>query len=94
MPLPIHEAFITFELNDDGQQKAKDITEAFDLFLYQLQRLVPMGRELSLVTTKLEEACFFAKKGMARRNCVNPVPAGTSTQPFVQPAGASSPART
>ena len=70
MPLPIHEAFASYELTEEGKQKAADIASAFDIFLYQLQRLVPPGREMSLIVTKLEEACAFAKKGMAKRFAV------------------------
>lgn len=59
-------------LNEQGKEKAKKIAEAFDLLLetlcpsdVRLLALCPPGRELSLVRTKLEEACFFAKKSMA-----------------------------
>ena len=52
-------------LNETGKAKAEQIADTFDDALNQLLMLVPAGRELSLVRTKLEEACFFAKKAMA-----------------------------
>lgn len=52
-------------LNADGINKAKEIAILFDATLDTLLNLCPQGRELSVVRTKLEEACFFAKKAMA-----------------------------
>ena len=52
-------------LNDAGKEKAKGIAEAFDECLGKLEVLCAPGRELAIVRTKLEEACFFAKKAMA-----------------------------
>lgn len=53
-------------LNEVGKVKASAIAEAFDQCLEALLRLCPPGRELAIVRTKLEEACFFAKKAMAK----------------------------
>lgn len=53
------------KLNDAGIEKALAIAKAFDDCLYQLRTVCPDGREFSIVKTKLEEACFFAKKSMA-----------------------------
>jgi hypothetical protein len=53
-------------LNDNGIAKAKHIAANFDSFLNAIKIALPAGRELSIVKTKLEEACFFAKKGMAK----------------------------
>ena len=54
-------------LNDAGKEKANAIAVAFDKLLQKLLKINPgpSSREMSLVRTKLEEACFFAKKAMA-----------------------------
>lgn len=53
-------------LNDEGIKKAKRIANAFDDCLEVLHEMCPINsREFSIVRTKLEEACFFAKKSMA-----------------------------
>lgn len=57
--------FTVHMLNDEGKTKARLIAKSFDLCLESLIKVCPPGRELSLVKTKLEEACFFAKKAMA-----------------------------
>jgi len=57
--------FAVHMLNDKGKAKAETIRDTFETALNKLLELVPQGRELALVKTKLEEACFFAKKGMA-----------------------------
>jgi hypothetical protein len=54
-------------LNKKGIEKANEIAERFDLLLGWLVTVLPEGRELSIVKTKLEEASFFAKKGMAKQ---------------------------
>lgn len=53
------------KLNAEGIAKAQYIQEVFSSTLRQLETAIPTGREFSIVKTKLEEACFFAKKGMA-----------------------------
>lgn len=53
------------KLNDVGVEKAKDIAEMFDDLLSRVGRLCQPGREFAIVKTKLEEACFYAKKSMA-----------------------------
>lgn len=53
-------------LNDAGIQKAKMLGAAFDLIVANLDVIgIGTGRERSLVITKLQEASFFAKRGMA-----------------------------
>lgn len=61
----MHAQFRTYRLNEAGQQKAQAISEVFDELLSKLERLVPEGHQLNLCGNKLEQACFFAKKGMA-----------------------------
>lgn len=63
--MKIAEEFDVHMLNEEGRKKARQIAEDFTLFLKSLEQAVPPGRYLSIVKTKLEEACFFAKKGMA-----------------------------
>lgn len=63
-------AFAVHMLNDAGKQKASKIAAAFDGLWTDLQELTGVDmptREMSLVRTKLEEACFFAKKAMANQ---------------------------
>lgn len=57
--------FASHILNDAGIEKAQSIGAAFGSLLTFVEQHVPAGRELAIVKTKLEEACFFAKKGMA-----------------------------
>lgn len=65
----MNDAFKVHMLNDQGKAKAKAIAEAFDELLTKLQAPELLGsmktRAGALVVTKLEEACFFAKKDMA-----------------------------
>lgn len=64
----MRDQFAVHMLTEDGKTKAAAIANAFDQCLAALEALVPDGRELAIVRTKLEEACFFAKKGMAKQN--------------------------
>lgn len=68
----MNKEFTVHLLNDEGKTKANAIAQAFDDCLEKLILVVPAGRELAIVRTKLEEASFFAKKGMATLpvNCV------------------------
>lgn len=60
-----HQQFAVHKLNDEGFRKANLIRDSFDNLLSILEKACIDGRELSIVKTKLEEACFFAKKAMA-----------------------------
>lgn len=55
-------------LNDQGKQKATAIAAVFSEALDKLEQLDVDGRELALVKTKSEEACFFAKRSMASKS--------------------------
>jgi hypothetical protein len=60
-------AFEVHKLNATGIEKAKTIAKLFDELLATLSdECRAEGREFALVRTKLEEACFFAKKAMAK----------------------------
>lgn len=52
-------------LNDVGLTRARELAEVFSDALTRIEALVPPGRERALVITKLQEACFFAKRGIA-----------------------------
>ena len=60
-----HQEFSVHRLNAEGMRKALEIAEGFDALLSGLQTVCPSSREMSIARTKLEEACFFAKKAMA-----------------------------
>ena len=58
--------FQVHKLNEAGMAKAQNTAQAFDSLLNLLNELCPgPSREMSIVKTKLEEACFFAKKAIA-----------------------------
>lgn len=63
----MNKEFAVHILNPPGKEKAQAIAAAFDSCLEQLKTMCPDGRNLSIVKTKLEEACFFAKKAMAEQ---------------------------
>ena len=58
--------FEVHKLNEAGIGKAVHIAGDFSSLLGSLMTVCPEGREMSIVKTKLEEACFFAKKAMAK----------------------------
>jgi hypothetical protein len=58
--------FAVHLLNQEGKDKAAAIAEDFATLLSHLEATCgSAGREMAVVRTKLEEACFFAKKAMA-----------------------------
>lgn len=65
-----HSEFAVHILNDEGIEKANEIRNLFDTFLTSLEIVCQPNRGFSITKTKLEEACFFAKKSMAT-NLIN-----------------------
>jgi hypothetical protein len=63
----IEPKFQVHMLNDSGIGKASELASKFSQLLRFCQDVGGQGRETALVATKLEEACFFAKKAMANR---------------------------
>lgn len=62
----MHKEFEVHMLNESGKAASRMIASVFDELLNALETVNPEpSREMSLVRTKLEEACFFAKKAMA-----------------------------
>lgn len=61
----IRPEFAVQMLNAAGKRKALDLAEVFSEALEQIEFLGVTGRELALVKTKLEEASYFAKRGIA-----------------------------
>jgi len=57
------------KLNEKGIKKAENMSNQFDNFLGVLQVIIGKDnldvREFHICKTKLEEACFFAKKCVA-----------------------------
>lgn len=65
MPRPEFEVHM---LNDQGKENARFIADGFSQLLAELEDVCgDEGREMAIARTKLEEACFFAKKAMANR---------------------------
>lgn len=55
-------------LNEDGIRKSRHIAETLNYALSEIEYAAGAdGREMAIARTKLEEACFFAKKAMAGR---------------------------
>lgn len=65
----IRDEFQFHILNETGKQKAMIIALEFDAFVSSIEGIIGTwgGREMSIARTKLEEACFFAKKSMANQ---------------------------
>lgn len=68
----MNKEFAVHKVNEVGMAKAQAVAQAFDELLNKLTPLMTGdGRYVALVKTKLEEAAFFAKKGVATdpENC-------------------------
>jgi hypothetical protein len=62
--------FDTVKVTQSGQREIKKAKNHFDACLKEIERLVPEGRQLSIVRTNLEEACFHAVKAIANKHKV------------------------
>ena len=54
------------ETNDKQKERIQEIRDSFSKIYYEIEKLCKPGRETSLVFTKLEEAQFWAIKGITR----------------------------
>ena len=61
----IRPEFAVHLLNPGGRAVAEAVAEDFSVLLTAIEGRGVAGRELAIVKTKLEEACFFAKRGLA-----------------------------
>jgi hypothetical protein len=61
----INPEFEVHKLNEIGFKRVNLIKDIFNESLNKILGICPPSRELSIVRTKLEEACFYAKKSMA-----------------------------
>jgi hypothetical protein len=52
-------------LNAQGLQRAGDLATAYEELLAKIRELVPAGRPQSIAITKLQEASFWSKRGIA-----------------------------
>lgn len=60
--------FEVYMLNDTGKAKAGAIADVLSEALNALEvHCGHDGREMAIVRTKLEEACFFAKRAVAQK---------------------------
>lgn len=61
----VNKEFEVHMLNGQGKARAQEMALKFSELLTWCKSVGEPGREQALVATKLEEACFFAKKSLA-----------------------------
>lgn len=59
--------FQAVAMNDAAVKKCRDIREAFSTALDAVTEQLGPSRELSIVTTKMQEACMWAIRGLAQK---------------------------
>lgn len=59
--------FQAVAMNDSAVKKCRDIREAFSTALDAVTEQLGPSRELSIVTTKMQEACMWAIRGLAQK---------------------------
>lgn len=65
-PVPADPLFSHNRLNEQGIDKVTRAQDSFSRLLRELESITALGgREGALVRTKLEEACFYAKKNIS-----------------------------
>lgn len=57
--------FAAVAMNDNAVEKCRAIREALSEALWAIKQHVKPGRELALATTKMQEACMWAIRGVA-----------------------------
>ena len=63
----LQQYFAVHKLNAQGFDLANDLAERFQDLAEFITRHGEHGRQWSVALTKLEEACFFAKKSIAQK---------------------------
>lgn len=63
--MEIDSLFKVHLLNEDGKLLAVKMAEDFTTLLSSLSAVLQDSRDFSIVKTKLQEACFFAKRALA-----------------------------
>lgn len=67
----MHDAFAVHKLSDEGLAKMQEVAEKLDNLLAFINENAEPTRTLALTATKLEEACFYAKKSLAAKHARN-----------------------
>lgn len=64
----MRQEFTVHMLNAAGREKAGNVAASFSGLLDRLEEICGKdGRDMAIVRTKLEEACFFAKRAFASK---------------------------
>lgn len=78
----MHKELRTYILSKEGHRRETMINEVFELCMSEIEKLVPLGRELSLFREHIEQAHMFAIKAMASEPANHePPPTSTSIKP-------------
>ena len=59
--------FSAINMNDSAVEKCRVIRKSFSDALSAIKQHVKPGRELALATTKMQEACMWAIRGLAQK---------------------------